>query len=748
MKQVLQSLRTGEVHVETVPAPNVHRNGVLVRVAFSLVSSGTERMVTELARKNLLEKARARPDLVRQVLDKVRREGLLPTMEAVQNRLDQPLALGYSCAGTVIATGSSATELRAGERVACAGGSAAHAEVVSVPEMLVARVPDAVDLGHAAFTTLGAIALHGVRLAAVNLGETVAVIGLGLLGQLTVQILEAWGCRVVGLDPKPARAELSRRLGADRVATEPEEFLNAVHELCRGAGADAVLITADTPSNEPVELAGRIARDRAVVVAVGAVGLEVPRKLYYEKELDLRISRSYGPGRYDPNYEEKAVDYPIGYVRWTENRNMQAFLRLLEEGKLNTQPLITHRFPVADAARAYELITGKPRESFLGVLLVYSESPDVSRRVELKPPDTLAKEASRQQPGRGDARPVRVGLVGAGNFATATLLPAMKKVTGVDFVGVCTATGMKGHNVGKRFGFAYCTTDENELLGDPDINVVVIATRHNLHATQALRALNAGKRVFCEKPLALNEEDLLEIVRTVSNQAKLPLAVGYNRRFAPMARRLKDFLSKVGEPLVVNYRINAGFIGPEHWVQDPEQGGGRIVGEVCHFIDFVTFLVDELPVSVQTRALPNRGRYRDDNVVLTVGFGNGSIGTILYLANGDKSLPKERIEVFGGGRAAVLEDFRRLELFHHGRRRRHTSRLRQDKGHRAEWEAFVSSCRTDSDAPIPLEELVSTSLVTFRALESLETGETVAVDTVDFLRKAREQSEGKVSDPR
>jgi predicted dehydrogenase len=689
-------------------------------------------MVADFAKKSLLEKARNRPDLVRQVIDKARREGVLSTFESVRNRLDQPMALGYSSSGTVLAVGDDVLDFQVGDLVACAGGGyAAHAETVCVPKNLAAKLPLHVELESAAFATVGAIALQGIRLAEVKLGERVAVIGLGLLGQLTVQMLRAAGCRVVGMDIRDERAELALRLGAESVATSAQEFAALCAQVSSGDGVDAVLITADTKENQPVELAGDVARDKGIVVAVGAIGMSIPRKVYYEKELDFRISRSYGPGRYDPEYEEKGHDYPIGYVRWTENRNMQAFMQLVAEGKVVLAPLITHRFPIADAAKAYELITGKTGEPFLGVLIIYPDQPDVRQKIELQ----RTGEASSVTP--HDVRPaergVAIGLLGAGNFATATLLPAMKRVDGVSFIGVCAATGLSARAVGDKFSFRFCTTDENEIFHNAEITTVVIATRHHLHARQVIAALNAGKHVFVEKPLCLNESELSAILQTyashlTSHVSRPVLMVGYNRRFAPMARQLKTFLSEVYEPLIMHYRVNAGYIPPTHWVHDPAQGGGRVLGEVCHFVDFLTFLAGVPPVQVQAHALPNTGHYSDDNVVVTIEFVNGSLGEIVYVANGDKAFAKERLEVFGGGSVAVLDDFRRLELVRDGRKQVSRSWLRQDKGHRDEWKAFTEAVRNGAPLPISFEDIVHSTLTTFAIAESLRTNMPIVVD--------------------
>ena len=730
MKQILQQPRTGEITVSEVPSPQLVPGCVLVRIATSLVSVGTERASSDFARKNLLQKAQARPDLVREVVGKVRRDGMLSAVQAVRSRLDQPLALGYSSAGTVVGVGEGVTDIRVGDRVACAGaGYAVHAEVACVPRLLIAKLPEpsSVAFEEAAFATLGSIALHGVRTADVKLGDSVAVIGLGLLGQLTVQILKAGGCRVLGMDVVPNRAELALRLGADATAALSSEFRDLCYERSRGVGVDAVLITAETQSSDPVNLAAEIVRDRGIVVAVGMVGMDIERRLYYEKELDFRVSRSYGPGRYDAAYEQKGHDYPIGYVRWTETRNMEAFLGLLTDGKLDLKSLITHRFPIERAHGAYDLITGKTREQFLGVLIIYPEQADQSQMLEL----TGRGSSSSRAP-----RPVAIGLLGAGTFAMSILLPAIKQVCGVEFVGVCNATGVRSRHAADKFGFQYCTTDEKEILNDARISTVVIATRHNLHARQAVTALNAGKSVFCEKPLCLSEKELADIVRSYTRLMTTQqsfLMVGFNRRFAPMASRMRAFLAEIHEPLAMHYRVNAGYLPPDHWVHDSEQGGGRILGEVCHFVDFMMFLAGSSPVSVHAISLDNSGRYGGDNVIVSLQFANGSRGTIDYLANGDKSFSKERVEVFGGGAVAVLEDFRRLELVRHGKKQTMRARWRQDKGHRGECEALASAIREGQAAPIPFDQIVDATLATLRIQDSIALGRSMSVDASSFV---------------
>lgn len=698
MKQLLQNMRDGKAEVADVPVPVVRRGMALVRTATSLVSAGTERMVVEFAEKNLLEKARSRPDLVRQMLEKARREGLVSTLQAAFNRLDQSMALGYSSAGVIVEVGEGMEGFAPGDRVACAGGGyAVHAEYAVVPKNLLVKLPDNVDFDSAAFTTLGAIALHGFRLAQPQVGERIAIIGLGLLGLLSVGLARAAGCQVFGVDLSPERVDLAKRMGAHAAVLRPDAE-SAGQAFTAGQGFDAVLICADARSSDPVTLAGTLARDRAHVVAVGAVGLDLPRKLYYEKELTFLVSRSYGPGRYDPSYEERGQDYPIGYVRWTEGRNLQAVVDLMASGLLDVHPLISHRIPIEQGAEAYALITGKRKEPFLGVLLTYPQAPEETpaRRVELRPPVSAAQD----QPG--------IGVLGAGNYALATFLPAIQRVGGVRLEGIASASGLTARHAAKKYGFRFATSQEEEILGAPEIQAVVILTRHNHHARQTLQALRAGKAVYCEKPLALTLEELDEIERALQNEDLPLLMVGFNRRFAPLAQRMKARLEGRAEPLAAHYRVNAGYLPANHWTQDSAVGGGRILGEACHFVDFLTFLVGTPPVSVEARYLPDGGRYHGDNAVLTLTFADGSLGTVSYLANGDRAMPKERVEVFCAGTALVLDDFTRLEVYR-GNRREEVRAGGQDKGHAAAWQAFLTALKSGGTPPIPYEQLLSVS---------------------------------------
>lgn len=712
MKQLLQNIKDGKTIVDDVPIPTPREGQALVKVSSSLVSAGTERMVVEFAEKSYIGKARSRPDLVKQTLDKAKREGIMPTVQAVFNRLDQPMGLGYSTAGTIVALGKNMQGFKVGQRVACAGGGyATHAEYNVVPRNLLTPLPKNVDFESAAFTTLGAIALHGFRLAEPQLGENVAVIGLGLLGLLTIQLAAAAGCNVLGIDIDPKRVKLASSLGIQAV-TRPQAEATAV-AFTANRGIDSIIICADTASNDPVELAGVIARDRAKVVATGAVGLNFPRKVYYEKEIAFINSRSYGPGRYDLNYEENGQDYPIGYVRWTEGRNFQAVVDLMASGKLNVAPLISHRFDIEEGVKAYEVITGKKKEPFLGVLLTYPDRKmKEERKVEF--PSIVHRPSSI----------VKLGVLGAGLFANSTLLPILKNTKDFELVGIASSGGLHAQHSGKKFAFQYATSSEDEIINDPKINTVAILTRHDTHAEIVIKALKAGKHVFVEKPLAINEKQLMQITKALSTNHSL-LTVGFNRRFAPLIQNLKSQIVNRTEPLHAHYRVNAGFIPANHWTQDEAIGGGRIIGEACHFIDVLTYLIGALPVKVSAYALPNNGKYREDNVSMTFTFADGSIGVVDYLANGDKSMPKERLEVFCGGMVAVLDDYVSLSTVKDGRKKE--ERISQDKGWRAEMAAFAESVRAGKEPPIPYEQIMAVTKSTFAAVESIRNGSPVEI---------------------
>jgi predicted dehydrogenase len=701
MKQLLQNIRDGKTIIENIPIPTPREGQALVKVSASLVSAGTERMVVEFAEKSYLGKARSRPDLVKQTLDKAKREGIMPTVSAVFNRLDQPMALGYSTAGTIVALGKNMRGFKVGQRVACAGGGyATHAEYSVVPRNLLTPLPKNVDFESAAFTTLGAISLHGFRLAEPQLGENVAVIGLGLLGLLTIQLAAAAGCRVLGIDIDPKRIKLASSLNVESVLRPQAESAAAAFTANRGF--DSVIICADTPSNDPVELAGIIARDRAKVVATGAVGLNFPRKVYYEKEISFINSRSYGPGRYDANYEENGVDYPIGYVRWTEGRNFQAVVDLMGSGKLKVTPLISHRFDIEDGVQAYEVITGKKKEPFLGVLLAYPERKTKEER-NVKFPSVVHRPSSI----------VKLGVLGAGLYANATLLPVIKNNKDFELIGIASSGGLHAQHSGKKFGFQYATSSEDEIINDKSINTIAILTRHDSHSDLVIKAIKAGKNVFVEKPLVITPKQLEQVTKTLSTHHSL-LTVGFNRRFSPLIQNLKSSIVNRNEPLHAHYRVNAGYLPLNHWTQDEALGGGRIIGEV-----------GAVPVSVSAHALPNGGKYREDNVSMTFTFPDGSLGIVDYLANGDKSMPKERLEVFCEGMVAVLDDYVSLTTVKDGKKTIQSGT--QDKGWKAEMSAFVRAIQGEGEAPIPYEQLIGVTKSTFAAVESIRSGNTIEI---------------------
>ncbi len=712
MKQVIQNFRSGELKVDEVPETICKSGGILVSNVASLISAGTEKMAIDLAQRSLVGKAMERPDLVRQAISKLKREGLRKTIRTVKARLDTPLTLGYSCAGLVREVGSGAHEFRVGDRVACAGMNyASHAETVFIPKNLAVQMPDGVSFDEASFVTLGAIALQGVRTAEVKLGDKVAVIGLGLVGQLTVQILKAAGCQVAGIDLDSAKIELARSLGADFAIQRGDDVEGALARFS-GPGVDAVVITAAANTNDPIELAGALARDRAIVSLVGAVRIDVPRKTYYEKELQLRLSRSYGPGRYDRIYEEQGVDYPIGYVRWTERRNMQEFLRLVAVKAVKLDRLITHRFPIEQAETAYDIITGKSNDDYLGILLKYHETPRVdqaSRTVTLK-----------ERRSSGDSGKVKLGVIGAGNFARSVLLPRLAKAPNVSLIGVATATGRNARAIGEKYGFRLCTTDYRELLDAADLNTVIIATRHNTHAQMTAEAVSAGKTVFVEKPLATSEDELNEVVNAV-DQFNGRVMVGFNRRFSPFSTELKRFFKGV-ESLAITYRVNGGSLPKDSWIIG-EEGGGRITGEVCHFVDFLQFLTGAEPAEVFAYHSPDG----PDTLCVILKLSDGSIANINYFANGDRGFPKERIEVFGGGKTAVLDDFCRLEMWVDGKQKA-TKRLAQDKGFDQELSAFIQAAGSGDEMPIAWRSLVLTTLTTFRIEEALGSGKPRKID--------------------
>ena len=685
----------------------------------SILSPGTERVALDFGRRNLLGKARSRPDLVRQVLDKARRDGLIDTARAALARLEEPAPTGYACAGTVIAVGEDTGDFVVGDRVACAGsGYATHAEVNYIPRNLAVPVPRRRDgswLGfdEASFATLGAIALHAVRLGHPGAGDRSVVIGLGLVGILVAQVLRAHGCVVIGVEPSEPRRRLAVQLGVD-IVTAPDEAIEQVRVATGGVGADLILVTASGENNEPVTMAGEIARDRATVVAVGATRLDLPRRIYYRKELSVIVSRSYGPGRYDPAFEEQGRGYPPGYVRWTERENLRAFLDLVARDQVRVDPLITHRVPLVEAERAYGLLDDS---NTLGVVLRYSEAPPSAfvggqvGRVDV---------TSRPAPA-GDV--VGISVLGAGVFARSVLLPTLARVRGISLRGVVTGHGATARATAARHGFHFCATDPETVWEDRDTHAVIIATRHDSHASLVEAALAADKAVFVEKPLCVTPDELgrvVEAFQKARTAGRSPVVmVGFNRRFAPAVRRVREALASIATPLAVQYRVNAGRLPSESWIVDPAVGGGRIVSEVCHFIDLTAFLVGS-PV---TWVFARSAGVGEDDVMGTLGFAGGSLATIGYFSAGDRTVSKERIEVFGGGAVAIIDDFRRASVVRNGRRRRlGWGWSRPDKGHRQELEAYVQAIRTGGPSPVPFEDAVRTTRATLALRESLSRG--------------------------
>ena len=709
MKQVLQNRKTGRPFVGEVPVPALQRGRVLVRTVASLISAGTERAAVELVSKGLVQEARQRPDLVKAVVAKVKNEGILSTFASVRDKMAASQALGYSAAGIVAAVADDVSEFQIGDRVACAGvGFASHAEVLSVPKNLCVHLPEDVSFESGAYGTLGAIALQGVRLAEPTLGESVVVIGLGLVGQLTVQLLKANGCRVFGLDLDQSRVALALELGADKAVVSTDEAAKEIEKWTRGHGADAVLITAATDSNQPIELAARVSRLKGRVIVVGMTRMDIPRAPFFSRELKLIISMSYGPGRYDPEYEERGHDYPLPYVRWTEKRNIESFLELVGEKRINVERLTTHRFPIAEADRAYQLISGDVQEPNLGVVLNYDPEAEVVRKISLGAAPVVRKSE----------KSIVLGVIGAGGYVPAMLLPHFK-TEGVEFRSIATASGISAHDVGKRFGFAYAVSSTDEVLDDADVNLVVVGTRHDLHAELARKALERNKHVFVEKPLALNDDEL-DSVMAAAESSTGKLMVGFNRRFSPLAQRAKEFFNGRDTPLSILYRVNAGRIPKEHWTQNADEGGGRIVGEVCHFVDLMQYLTGASPVTVFAESVSAKSSKTvdADSVFITLRFADGSNGTIAYLSEGDKGLAKERVEIFGAGRVFVLDDYRRATLYKDGREEQVALKA-QDKGQQAQVRRVCASVLGGEAAPISVDELAATTRATFRVLDSL-----------------------------
>ncbi len=707
MLQVVQYQKDGNISLEEMPIPQCPDGGVLVRNIFSLISAGTERTSVTNTQSSLLQRAKKQPEQVKLVMDILKKEGVMSTISKVRTKLDSYKNLGYSCAGIVVE--SNCGEFKPGDRVACAGaGYAVHAEVVAVPKNLVAKIPDGVDYDEAAYTTLGSIAMQGVRQADLRLGETVAVIGLGLLGQLAVQMLKASGCIVIGMDINEGLFDKAREYGCDYVCQSNTDNVKNIIAYTGGLGCDAVILAASTASNEPVELALKITRKKGKIVVLGAVGMNLPRSPFYEKEIDFRISCSYGPGRYDDNYEVNGNDYPPAYVRWTENRNMQAVLELIRSGKLDVKSMTTHTFNLGDAGRAYDMITGKISGNYLGILLHYPDRPEAMvKQVKVRKDNNPLKD-------------IRLGFIGAGTFAQGYLLPALKEMN-IEMHSVSTATSVNALTAAKRFSFRNSTTDSQSIIDDNDINLIFCATKHDSHAGYVISSINAGKAVFVEKPLAINREQLEEIDKA-HNEHNGRLMVGYNRRFSKPFTDIKKFFGQRRRPMIISYRVNAGKLPLSHWVYSQDQGLGRIIGESCHFIDCLIYLTGSVPIRVFAECISgsSEDQYNPDNTIITIKFSDGSVGTVQYISNGDSSVPKEFCEVFCEDSIAIMNNF--TEVLYARGGKTHKANYDGKKGHKEEVAAMIEALRKGGEMPIPYNQLRNASLMTFAALESLDTG--------------------------
>ncbi|TAH15219.1 MAG: dehydrogenase [Runella slithyformis] len=701
MKQLIQSFKTGQTILEEIPAPQVKSGAVLIRTRRSLVSLGTERMLVEFGKANLIEKARQQPEKVKMVLDKIKSDGLMPTLEAVFSKLEQPLPLGYCNVGEVMGVGAGVTDLQLGDRVASNGP---HAEVVCVPRNLVVKIPDEVTDDEAVFTVIGAIGLQGVRLLNPTLGETVVVVGLGLIGLLTAELLRLNGCRVVGFDFDENKLEIARQKGIlvanPGQGTDPVKF---VEDLTGGIGADGVVITASTKTDEIISQAARMSRKRGRIVLVGVVGLDLSRSEFYEKELSFQVSCSYGPGRYDDNYEQKGFDYPLPFVRWTENRNFQTILQLIASKLLHVQPLITEVVPLENYQQIYGNI-GNSRA--VASILAYPENAVHQHTVRYK-------EVSFAQ-----TKGV-IGIIGAGNFTKMTMLPAMK---GTAIKYIASANGLSGTALAQKHGIALSTTDYHAILNDSEVDLVLITTRHNQHARLTVEALKAGKHVFVEKPLAIYEDELKEVIAAVVEN-KRSVTVGFNRRFSPHAKKMKALLGAA--PMNVVATMNAGFIAANSWVHDRAVGGGRILGEACHFIDLITFLTGSRVTAVCMNAMGQNPSETTDSGTILLRYENGSTGVINYFSNGHKAYSKERVEVYSQERILILDNFRTLTGY--GFKGFSKMNIQQDKGHKAQFQQLLENIRADGPPLIAFDEIVNTTQATLAAIESLKQGNWVPI---------------------
>lgn len=707
MKQIIQDLKNGKTILEEVPAPLVKAGQVLIKTSRTLVSLGTERMLVEFGKANYIQKARQQPDKVKEVLNKIKTDGLKPTINAVFNKLDQPLPLGYCNVGKIIAVGKGVEEFQVGDRVASNGN---HAEYVSVPKNLVAKIPDNVSDDEAAFTVIGSIGLQGIRLINPTLGETIVVVGLGLIGLITAQLLKANGCNVIGFDFDNTKVQLANDLGVLAVnPSEGNDQVKFVLERTNGLGADGVIITASSRSNEIVEQSAKMSRKRGRIVLVGVVGLNISRADFFEKELTFQVSCSYGPGRYDDNYEQKGQDYPAGYVRWTEKRNFEAVLNALSKSLINVESLITEKIPLDDFSKIYDTISNSRS---IASLLVYDDNQGEIKR-------TIAYNSNEFGGKKGV-----VGIIGAGNFTSAMILPTMKKFN-ADIKTIASLGGLSGSIMAKKYKIKNSTTDYKSILEDQEIDLVFVTTRHNTHARLVIESLEANKHVFVEKPIALNNTDLEEILK-VNKQSDKSITVGFNRRFAPLALKMKSLLGTGNTPMNVIATMNAGFIKQDSWVQDMEVGGGRIIGEACHLIDLITFLTGSKVIKVCMNSMGANPGENTDNATILLKYENGSTGVINYFSNGSKAYSKERVEVFHQERTLILDNWRKLSGF--GFSNFSSAKSGQDKGHAKQFELLLQRIKQGGQPIIPLDEIVNTTRTSFGAIDSLKLGTWISVE--------------------